>query len=393
MRGSAPKVPRWRLLRIASGFGIWAGLLPLVVAASSLAATTPLAGLGSTPDVTTVLGGKTVGPDQVADDDLHGTVTPVPFPGVPVGAHLSGYDLEPGGLEFLSFDVTVLLPGNITASPRDVVQFDGTNYSLSFVGAQHGIPDGTRISSIALNKGKLLLSFDVTLMGLPGLPANTTVDPRDVVLFDGTNFSIAFDGVAAGVPAGVNLDGLHRAESNGHLFLSFDGSGAVGSVAFFDQNAVLEYDPVAATFALAYEGTTAPTAWPSSSNLLDFAVPPDADGDGVTDSKDNCPFTANPDQKDTGGIGFGSPPDGIGDACQCGDVNGDGFVTAVDAVEIERSLLIPPTAVLAQPELCVVGGSSTCTAIDAVIIKRALLTPPTATIHQVCTPALPKPLP
>ena len=43
-------------------------------------------------------------------------------------------------------------------------------------------------------------SFDVTV-NLPGLPATTPADPRDVVLFDGTNFSIAFDGVAAGVPA------------------------------------------------------------------------------------------------------------------------------------------------------------------------------------------------
>jgi len=390
MRKVARHIPKQLL-----GFGavvFLAGLLFLGLCASSFAATTPLAGLDSIPDTTSVLGGKTVGPDGVAEDDLHGTVTPLSFPGVPAGAHLSGYDLEPGGLEFLSFDITVLLPGNLTVQPRDVVQFDGTNYSLAFVGAQHGVPDGTRISSIAMNKGKLLLSFDVTV-NLPGLPANTPVDPRDVVLFDGMNFSLVLDGVAAGVPAGVNLDGLHRAESNGHLFLSFDGSGAVGSVAFFDQNAVLEYDPVARSFALAYEGTTASTAWPLSSNLRDFAVPPDADGDGVTDAKDNCPFTFNPDQKDTGGIGFASPPDGIGDACQCGDVNGDGFVTAVDAVEIERSLLIPPTAVLAQPDHCVVGGGGTCTAIDAVIVDRALLAPPTATIHQACPPALPKPLP
>ena len=59
---------------------------------------------------------------------------------------------------------------------------------------------------------------------------------------------------------------------------------------------------------------------------------------------DNCPFEPNAGQADTGGIGVGSPPDGIGDACQCGDVNGDGFVTSADSAIILRSQLVPPTA-------------------------------------------------
>ena len=37
--------------------------------------------------------------------------------------------------------------------------------------------------------------------------------------------------------------------------------------------------------------------------------PPDADGDGVLDSDDNCPVNGNADQQDTGG-------DGVGDACE-----------------------------------------------------------------------------
>jgi formylglycine-generating enzyme required for sulfatase activity len=115
----------------------------------------------------------------------------------------------------------------------------------------------------------------------------------------------------------------------------------------------------------------------------------DDDGDGVPNSADNCRFVANANQTDTGGIGGGSPPDGVGDACECGDVNGDGAVTLVDAVIVQRSLLQPPTATLAHPELCDVGGSAGCSLADAVIIRRALLVPPTATIQQVCPPAKP----
>jgi len=44
----------------------------------------------------------------------------------------------------------------------------------------------------------------------------------------------------------------------------------------------------------------------------------------VCDPADNCPFAANSDQVDT-------DLDGVGNACQCGDVNGDGRVNILDA--------------------------------------------------------------
>jgi hypothetical protein len=42
----------------------------------------------------------------------------------------------------------------------------------------------------------------------------------------------------------------------------------------------------------------------------------DFDGDGIRNAQDNCPFTANADQADQGGVGASILPDGIGDACQ-----------------------------------------------------------------------------
>ncbi|TMA23042.1 MAG: hypothetical protein E6J87_25655 [Deltaproteobacteria bacterium] len=113
----------------------------------------------------------------------------------------------------------------------------------------------------------------------------------------------------------------------------------------------------------------------------------DQDGDGISDWLDNCPFEPNANQSDVGGIGAASGPDGIGDACQCGDVSGNGRVTTADATLITRSLLVPPTATLARPGLCNVGGSVACSTADAVIVTRALLVPPTATVQQVCPAA------
>lgn len=120
-----------------------------------------------------------------------------------------------------------------------------------------------------------------------------------------------------------------------------------------------------------------------------LAAPVDSDGDSILDSLDNCPYTANPGQEDVGGLGNGSGPDGIGNACQCGDVNGDGRVTIADSISIQRALLVPPTLVLAKPALCDVNGDGRCTIADGIILRRALLAPPTATVQQLCAPAVP----
>lgn len=115
----------------------------------------------------------------------------------------------------------------------------------------------------------------------------------------------------------------------------------------------------------------------------------DGDADGTGDVCDNCRYEPNASQQDAGGIGAASAPDGIGDACQCGDVSGNGRVTSADATLITRSLLVPPTATLTRPALCDVGGSAGCSTADATIVTRSLLVPATASVSPNCAPALP----
>jgi len=341
--------------------GPWIGVALLLGASIAHAAPTPLPGLTYTPDITTVLGGQTVSPDGVADDNLQGTVTPVDFPGVPAGARISGYDLLADGQELIAFDITVALPGGVTAGPRDVVRFNGASYSLEFVGANNGVPSGASISALGTDQGKLLLSFDVTV-NLPGLPAASPAGPRDIVRLEGpSSFSRVFDGTAAGVSPGLAIDGLHKLESNGHLLISFDGAGAVGIVSFFNQSAVLEFDPVGATWQIAYDGKTSPAAWPDNADLRDFASTPDSDGDGVASTDDNCISVFNPDQRDTNADGFGNAcdpdfnQDNVVNAADLAllkslffraaadeDLNGDGVVNAVDLATLKSRFFKPP---------------------------------------------------
>ncbi len=113
----------------------------------------------------------------------------------------------------------------------------------------------------------------------------------------------------------------------------------------------------------------------------------DADGDGILNTMDNCPLEPNADQDDRGG--FGSPlADGIGDACQCGDMSGDGEVGGDDVLAL-RQHLAGALLVLAGPRKCgLVDESVECSLIDWVALQRALQGSPVAP-SQECPASLP----
>jgi hypothetical protein len=347
-------------------------------------------------DTTTVLAGVVVDRRQPAEDD-GATVTPTAIgptsPGValPSGSDLDAFDRFPNGDVVFSTDITVAvagLPAPGIAGAGDVVMVDATGPVIVFSSANAGLPAGTDVDAVAVEADSdLLLSFDTTV-ALSGV----VVDDEDVVRVDtlGGAPVVVYDGSAQGVPAGLDLDGVYRNLDDNHLLLSFDGSGSLGGIPFDDED-VLDFNPASSTYAFAYDGSAPPAAWVAGADLdAVSSFPNDSDGDGIGDVADNCPHEPNASQTDQGGIGAASGPDGIGDACQCGDVVGtNGRVTTADATAITRSLLVPPTATLTRPQLCNVGGNASCTTADAVIVTRALLVPPTATVQQVCTPGLP----
>ena len=123
------------------------------------------------------------------------------------------------------------------------------------------------------------------------------------------------------------------------------------------------------------------------------AQSPDVDGDGNPAYADNCPFVANPGQEDTGGLAT-STPDGIGNACQCGDVTGNGIVNGQDANAIQRhGIHAEPNPLFAVPGNCDVTGNDLCNGQDANAVKRAALGQPGPTFGQNCHNATGEPLP
>jgi hypothetical protein len=133
---------------------------------------------------------------------------------------------------------------------------------------------------------------------------------------------------------------------------------------------------------------------PSSSDDVDGdGVPEDGDGSGVEGDRpcwtgqriscdDNCPDVPNPGQEDDGGFNT-NLPDGVGNACQLGDVDGNGIVDNADAMMVQDcGYDLPPCEgggpeLLPSPDNCDVSGDDVCNLVDATIIHRNLagLTP------------------
>ncbi len=210
------------------------------------------------PDVTVDLGGTIFNDHDMAADNQTGTVVAVALGVFPVRSDVDAYHFAGGSIHYYSLDTATDLGGGLTVAPADVVEFDGITDTVIFdaasVFATAGINGaGINVDAVTVHSsGDLLLSFDNTI-DLAGVVAND----EDLVRFDGvTTFTIEFEGSlpAIGVDPALDLDGAQYQTSDGHLFLSFDGSGSVGGVDFDDDD-ILEFDPVGPTWTMYYNGS------------------------------------------------------------------------------------------------------------------------------------------
>jgi hypothetical protein len=221
------------------------------------------------PDITVDLSGTILDDQLVGDDDLAGTVIAVSLGSLPDASDVNAYYLESDSNdELFSLDVTADL-GGLTAHRGDVVRYDGSIYTLEFDASAKGVPDGVVTDAVAIVGSDLLLSFDTTV----ALGGNT-YDDEDLVRFDGSTFTLFFDGSANGVPRSLDLDAAHYFETDGILALSLDGSGAVSGVSFDDDDAI-EMRIASGSWAMTYDGSAQHPGWPAGDlNAIHFVPEP-----------------------------------------------------------------------------------------------------------------------
>jgi hypothetical protein len=309
----------------------------------------------------------------------------------------------------LAFDIPVVLVG-IAVMPEDVARWPSApSQILYFVGSAEGVPEGLGVDGVhyLASTGTLLLSFDGS-----GQLGSVDFDDEDVMEFNasGPAWEMSLDGSAADAAwVAANLESIQAVASAGDNCPSDINPGQVDTDGDLDgnecdsdddddglldsQEALLGTDPLdtdsdddaLSDFDEVNVHSTEPLDDDSDDDgLLDGAEvsiktdpnDPDTDGDSVCDGQnlvgivcasgpDVCPFIADPSQEDADGIG-------AGDACQCGDVNDDGYTNAEDLADVRLHIV---GAELAHPTRCNVvgpsdGGTTDCDLLDAVWIQR-----------------------
>ncbi|MCA9504168.1 MAG: hypothetical protein R3F16_15590 [Myxococcota bacterium] len=201
------------------------------------------------------------GPYFDADEDvriLSGLTTSRDALGpLPSSVDVSAFHLESDGTHLFALDAATSLgplPGLLVRS-GDVVRWDGVAHSIVFDGRAAGLASGVRVDAVSRGPGgDLLLSFDVAV-DLGGLVAAD----EDLVAWDGSVFSLFFDGSAEGVGRGLDVDAAHYFAAEDALWLSFDTSGTVasGAISFVDTDAV-EWRVTDGTWIATLPGALAP---------------------------------------------------------------------------------------------------------------------------------------
>lgn len=163
------------------------------------------------------------------DDDLSGTRTRVQISGLPDTVILRDFHIEPNGDLLFALDTGTTLAGT-DYQPADVIRFNGSGFSREFDSGAAGVPPGVQCDGIARFgvTGKLLLSFDHTF-AVSGI----TIRPADVITFSGGAFGAkVLDAKALGLPDTLNVDAIDTFRTEDYLLVSFDSGGAIAGIPF-----------------------------------------------------------------------------------------------------------------------------------------------------------------
>jgi hypothetical protein len=161
---------------------------------------------------------------------------------------------------YLSPDVPTDDPGGSATIflPWDVIEYKGGAYNPT---PAHSFPANTAVD--ALHKmdrpNHWLLSVEA-----PATLGATTFQPEDVILFDGANYFMYFDGSAQGVPPGVNVDAVFlETDDFGDLIISFDVPTTIGANTYEPADLV-RYTGI---YSLYYDASAVPPGVALSDNV------------------------------------------------------------------------------------------------------------------------------
>ncbi|MEQ6901411.1 SdrD B-like domain-containing protein [Nocardioides sp. YIM 152588] len=195
-----------------------------------------------------------------ADDaDVHGwdgnyftrelDLSAAPY-GLPAGADTDGFSWLDGTQFYASFAGNTNVPGLGTVQDEDVVLWNGSAWSVSFDGTSHGLGQtGQDVDAVSVVGGVLYFSTvqNTNPAGVGGAP-----DDSDIYSWDGSTMARVWDASANGVPGGADVDGLDLVDPS-HFYLSFWANASLPQVGTTQDEDVVEVD--GGTWSTYFDGT------------------------------------------------------------------------------------------------------------------------------------------
>lgn len=152
---------------------------------------------------------------------------------------------RPATLLYLSLENSATL-GGLSVANEDILAFDGTSFSMYFDGSDVGAASFALDAFAILPSGEILMSF--TNAGTVG---GVAMDDSDILKFTPTSlgdttagtFSMYFDASDVGLSTSdEDVDAIELLPTNGHLLVSTTGSFSVPGVSGADED-ILEFTP------------------------------------------------------------------------------------------------------------------------------------------------------
>ena len=240
---------------------------PVVVLALTFLTSPVRAEYFVTPDTPSLLGGTIWESHEIVRNDA-GTFSLERA--LPAGTPLDATHQMDSGDWLLSVLEPTELDG-LYYDPRDVVQYDGSTFSLFFNGVAAGVPAVANVDAVFLlggDAGDLVLSFDI-----PVSIAGVIYEPADLVRYNGVTFSTYFDASLANPPIPLSTNVIEADERAGKLYLSLDVPTTLGGTTYLPGQVVTWNG---SNFAVRFNGN----GWPAGSAMTGLALGDCLDGDG-----------------------------------------------------------------------------------------------------------------
>jgi len=138
--------------------------------------------------------------------------------GIPASANVDGLAQVGPTQFFVSFANDTTLPGLGAVQDEDVLYWNGSSWSVYFDGTAHGLTAAAQdVTGISVHSGVLYFST----FGSKNPPGVTgQADDADIYSWNGATFARVFDASANGVPSKAKVDGADWVDPD-HLYLSF----------------------------------------------------------------------------------------------------------------------------------------------------------------------------